>query len=110
MQSIVDVIEQRVSTRSYNNEPVEEKKRKQLIDFLGSNTKGPFGNDIRFELLDLMDIDRSEIKSLGTYGVIKNASLLIIGAVKNQEKAMEDYGYCMEKNILKATELGLGTC
>jgi hypothetical protein len=23
---------------------------------------------------------------------------------------MEDYGYCMEKNILKATSMGLGTC
>jgi len=110
MSSIVDIIEQRVSVRTYANKPVEEGKVNQLIGFLDSNVKGPFGNKVKFQLMDLTGIDKEEIKALGTYGIIRNAYLYIVGIVKKADKAMEDFGYCMEKNILKATELGLGTC
>jgi len=47
---------------------------------------------------------------LGTYGVIKNAQIFLAGSIKKGALAMEDYGYCKEKLILRATELGLGTC
>jgi len=110
MSSIVDIIEQRVSVRTYANKPVEEEKRNQLIEFLDSNLKGPFGNKVKFQLMNLTDADSEEVKALGTYGVIRNAYLYIVGIAKKADKAMEDFGYCMEKNILKATELGLGTC
>jgi hypothetical protein len=61
-------------------------------------------------LLNFNNMDMSELKSLGTYGVIKGARQFVVGAVVDQPKAMEDYGYSMEKNILTATSLGLGTC
>lgn len=109
-RSIIEVIKKRVSVRSYADTQVEETKRKQVVDYLNSNIKGPFGNDVRFLLLDLSEVERSDIKSLSTYGVIQNARLFIVGTVKNHPKAMEDFGYCMEKNILEATSLGLGTC
>jgi hypothetical protein len=51
-----------------------------------------------------------ELKNLTTYGVIKGARQFIVGTVEKQPMAMEDYGYCMEQNILKATSMGLGTC
>jgi hypothetical protein len=47
---------------------------------------------------------------MGTYGVIKGARLYILGAVSGGKGAMEDLGYCLEKIILGATALGLGTC
>jgi hypothetical protein len=50
------------------------------------------------------------LKNLTTYGVIKGTRQFIVGTAERQSKAMEDYGYCMERNILKATSLGLGTC
>jgi nitroreductase len=65
---------------------------------------------VRFELVDLPAKEQNEIKTLGTYGVIKGASMFIVGAVAKGDRAMEDYGYCMEKNILAATHLGLATC
>ncbi|HAR48734.1 MAG TPA: nitroreductase, partial [Smithella sp.] len=34
----------------------------------------------------------------------------IIGAVEKKHHNLEDFGYLMEKNILMATDLGLGTC
>ncbi len=84
--------------------------QQRLKDFLLTNVQGPFGNRVRFELFSLAGKEREEIKTLGTYGIIKGASTFIVGAVAKGDRAMEDYGYCMEKNILAATHLGLGTC
>ncbi len=108
--SIVETITIRRSCRTYSDRPVETDKLAQLKAFLEANTGAPFGSPIRFELLDFSDLDADELSPLGTYGVIRGARLYIIGAVGKQPKAMEDYGYCMEKNILKATTLDLGTC
>ena len=110
MESIVELIRKRISCRTYEVKIVEEEKVKQLSDFLSTNTRCPFGSTLRFQLLNLTEMERKEMKTLGTYGVIKGARLFIVGTVTRGDKAMEDYGYCMEKNILIATHLGLGTC
>ncbi len=108
--SIIETIKIRRSCRTYSDSPVETDKRAQLKAFLEANTGAPFGSPVRFELLDFNDLDADELRPLGTYGVIRGARLFIIGAVGKRPKAMEDYGYSMEKNILEATALGLGTC
>ncbi len=105
-----DSIKKRVSCRTYKNNPLTEIDQQRLKDFFLTNVQGPFGNRVRFELIELAGKERDEIKTLGTYGFIKGASLFIVGAVVKGDRAMEDYGYCMEKNILVATHLGLGTC
>jgi len=87
-----------------------ESDQQKLKGFLSKNVLGPFGNRVRFELIDLTGKEHEEIKTLGKYGFIKGASTFIVGAVTKGNLAMEDYGYCMEKNILVATHLGLGTC
>jgi len=71
---------------------------------------GPFGAKVRFCILKFDKMDEKEIKRLGTYGVIRGAKFFILGAVEERPRAMEDLGYTMEKIILKATSLGLGTC
>ena len=105
-----DSIKKRGSCRTYKNGPMKEDDQQKLRDFLFVNTRGPFGNRVRFELIDLAGKEIDEIKTLGTYGIIKGASMFIVGAVVKGNRAMEDFGYCMEKNILVATDLGLGTC
>jgi hypothetical protein len=105
-----DTIKRRVSCRSYRNVPIKEADRKKLVDFILTSVQGPFGNKVRFELIDLAGKERDEIKTLATYGMIKGASTFIVGAVTKGERAMEDYGYCMEKIVLMATHLELGTC
>ena len=105
-----DTIKKRVSCRTYKNDPIKERDQQKLRDFLLTNVRGLFGNLVRFELIDLAAKEREEIKTLATYGFIKGASLFIVGAVAKGDRSMEDYGYCMEKNILVATHLGLGTC
>jgi nitroreductase len=106
----IETIKKRISCRAYKNVPLKVSDQQPLRDFLLTHVRGPFGNRVRFELVDLAAKEREEIKTLGTYGVIKGASMFIVGAVAKGDRTMEDYGYCMEKNILAATHLGLGTC
>ena len=108
--STVETIRKRVSCRSFDGRPPDDRKKERLRAFFRENTRGPFGNALRFELIDLTEAERAELKSLGTYGVVKGAFLYIAGAVKKAARALEDYGYGMERNILYATALGLGTC
>ena len=105
-----DAIKKRISCRTYKNLPLKDDDHQKLNDFLLTNVRGPFGNRVRFQIIDLAAREQDEIKTLGTYGFIKGASVFIVGAVAKGDWAMEDYGYCMEKNILAATHLGLGTC
>ncbi len=108
--SIIDTIKIRRSCRTYRDGPIETDILAELKAFLEANTAAPFGSTVRFQLLDFNELEADELRPLGTYGVIKGAKLFIIGAVGKRPKAMEDYGYCMEKNVLEATALGLGTC
>ena len=108
--SPIETIKKRVSCRSFDGRPLDNNMKETLRIFFRENTRGPFGNPLRFELIDLSEAERAELKSLGTYGVIKGASLFIAGAVVKGARAMEDFGYGMERNILFATTLGLGTC
>ena len=110
MDSIIETIARRVSTRTFSDLPIGGQMRQRLADFLASNTSAPFDSQVRFQLIDLSESESAQTTNLATYGVIRGAKLFIVGAVERAEKAMQDYGYCMEKNVLLATSLGLGTC
>jgi len=109
--SVQDLIKTRTSCRSYIEKPIPIEKQTIINDFLHSNLKGPFHSNTRFKLVAATGNDCEELKKLGTYGFIKGATGFIVGAVdKHSEKNMEDYGYTMEKIILLATDMDLGTC
>ena len=107
---MIDVINRRVSVRTYSDHAIENEKKQKMLDHLDSVNKGPFANKVRFAMIDLTEAERNETKSLGTYGFISGAKLYVVSAVKGSPGAMEDLGYCFEKVILAATSLGLGTC
>lgn len=109
-QSITSVIRQRFSCRSYNDQLIEEEKKRIFMDFLAVNTAGPFGTPVRFVIETATEEDRQALKGLGTYGFIRGATGFIIGAVKRSPHNMEDFGYLMEQAVLFATDIGLGTC
>jgi nitroreductase len=110
MDAIIDVIKKRYSVRNYSSRPIEKDKAEQLEAYLKNNAQGPLGSRVRFELIDAMDYEPAELKKFGTYGFITGSRVYIAGVVKSNITAMEDFGYCMEKNVLFATGLGLGTC
>jgi nitroreductase len=107
---LTDIIRQRKSIRSYTSAPIEEEKKEALNNFLSANTTGPLGTKSRFIFITSSAQDKESLKGLITYGMIKNPTGFIIGVVENAPHNFEDFGYLMEKNILKATDLGLGTC
>lgn len=108
--TMIESIKIRRSCRTYSPKAIEPGKIAQLSQFLAENVETPFGNTPRFLLLDFNEAERGELKNLTTYGVIQGTRQFIVGAVEKQPRAMEDYGYAMERNILQVTSLGLGTC
>jgi hypothetical protein len=111
MEKGLDAIRQRISVRSYAEQQLEPGLRKKLEELcLKYENGGQFGTAVRFRLFDLEPLSSSDLRKMGTYGVIKGARHYILGAVRNENGAMEDLGYCLENIILEATALGLGTC
>lgn len=110
MESVLDTIKKRHSVRHYAEREIEKDTLQIIKRYLDENRKGPFGGEVRFDIVDATDYEQAELKNLGTYGMIKGARVYIAGVVKKGERAMEDFGYCMEKNVLMLTELGVATC
>jgi nitroreductase len=108
--TIIETIRARRSCRTYDGHSLDQGSIDELNAFLESNREGPFGGGVLFKLLALDDLAAEALKTVGTYGVIKEARYFLLGAVGLRPLAMEDFGYCMEKNILKATAMGIGTC
>jgi hypothetical protein len=107
---VTEIIRQRFSCRNYGPQPVEEKDRRALEQFMAARTAGPLGSALRFQLLAATEEDRNSLKGLGTYGFIRNETGFLAGAAVRSKKYLEDYGYALEEIILLATDLGLGTC
>jgi hypothetical protein len=109
-QPITQIIAQRHSCRTYADRLLAAPVQQTLKDFLAANEAGPLGSTARFELAAATEQDRNSLRGLGTYGFIKGATGFIVGAARPGAKNLEDYGYLMERAILHATDLGLGTC
>jgi nitroreductase len=105
MGSIIDTIQSRTSWRTYSREKLSTEDRAKITTYIKQDQKTPFGSKPRFTL-----IDYAANEQLGTYGFIKDAQHFIAGATKTAPMNNEDYGYALEKIILYATDLGLGTC
>ncbi len=111
MRNIMEIIKKRESVRTYDeNRPIEGEILAQLKEIIQGKQVGPMNNKIRFRLLDMGKVSGQELRKLGTYGIIKGARFFLLGAVEDKEGSLEDYGYCLEKLVLQATALGLGTC
>lgn len=110
MTPVSAIIRRRFSCRSYDNKPLDDDLLRTFRQAVEASAPGLFGNAPRFVLLEMDELPRDVWKKLGTYGVIQNARLYLAGMIRPAPMATVDYGYCKEKLILKATELGLGTC
>lgn len=110
MTSISETIRKRYSCRSYSDDPIDDSLLAAFRQAVSAPHTGPFGNKPRFVLIAMDALPAAEWKKLSTYGVIKNARLYLTGMIIPAPMAPEDYGYCKEKLILTASELGLNTC
>lgn len=109
-QRVIDLIQQRISCRTYTKERIAADERQQLAGFLLTLQAGPLGTPTRFSFVAATEQDSSALRGLGTYGTIRNPAGFLVGAVGGSVKNLEDYGYRLEEAILFATDLGLATC
>jgi nitroreductase len=109
-QSAVDLIQRRSSHRSYDGKGLDEQRAQALREAAARVRTGPFGSPVRIELVRLEQIGSRQLRSWGTYGIVKGATCFLVGATRNTDTARADCGYAFEHAVLKATELGLGSC
>lgn len=111
IQSITDIIRSRYSCRGYQNRPVSQNILDELLDFIHQNSTGFLGTKSRVQFGQVQS-GLSILRSLNTYGFIKGTDeFLVCAATKiDDQLQQEEFGYVVEKIILKATELGLATC
>jgi nitroreductase len=107
---ITDIIKSRRSVRTYKSEKLSDEMKNKLINY-AREIKGPFESKVRLELIDDADISQKSNGKIGTYGVIKGAKAYIAAVTDKEGKNnLEQLGYELEKLILFATSLNLGTC
>ncbi|MCG8572745.1 MAG: nitroreductase family protein [Spirochaetes bacterium] len=103
-------IEKRISVRNFLKKELDQETKADLKLFLKTIQQGPLGSSLRLELLESDILKDNGLKKLGTYGTITGTRDFLAGAVKQSQFDLEDFGYAMEKAILYATTLDLGTC
>ena len=107
---VSELIHKRYSCRTYKEQALSPSDITQLQAFSDKCQTGRFGSDLRFKIAAASEEDSTSLKNLGTYGFIKNPTGFVIGAITDQPLSLEDIGYQMELIILRATDLGIGTC
>lgn len=106
-QPAVQIIQTRRSCRSYDGRPLSEADRAELEARLAGCLQNPFGAEVRLELLESGKLAG---RKLGTYGVIRAATLYIAGIAKQSPLDEEGLGFSLERAVLEAWDMGLGTC
>jgi hypothetical protein len=107
---VTELMARRISCRRYAETPIDQETRDRLARFVASPPAGPFGTPVRFELIAADQQDGNSLRGLGTYGFVKGATGFLAGGGGPGPKNLEDFGYLMERAVLYATDLGLGTC
>ncbi|MBY9011417.1 MAG: nitroreductase family protein [Candidatus Lokiarchaeota archaeon] len=113
-KSVIEIIKERTSWRTFLNKAIDSNVRQDLEHILElNNFESPFksqGGNPRFQLISIPDFNPEENIKIGTYGFIKGAQEFIAGATDKAEYDLENYGYIFEAIILAVTDLNLGTC
>ena len=106
---VTELIRMRSSWRTYDALPLETRVRVELEAACATLDRGLFGEALAMRLVDLTESAPVGAK-LGDYGTLKKVRYFLGGVIGEGPLAYESYGYRMEQLVLRATDLGLGTC
>lgn len=106
--SWIQSIRDRISVRTYEDKSIDQELMYKLNTFINEINKD-VKEKMRFQIITNSETNPQESIKLGTYGVIKGTNTFIAGIVKQNGHEIE-LGYQLEKFVLYATSLGLGTC
>lgn len=102
---MMELMKQRHSVRQYLDAPIEYEKR-QVLDALVSEMNQEYGLHIQI-CYDEPTCFQSLMAHYGKFSGVKNYIALVGMKTSNLDEML---GYCGEKLVLKAQELGLNTC
>lgn len=104
--NIIEAIKERRSVRTYNGEPLSEVMKSELLKAVAAATS-PFDGSVTIRL---KEFDLKNGFKPSTYGMIKGANdFFMLGIADGDESALTA-GFKFEQVVLKAWQLGLGTC
>ncbi len=106
---VAELVRARRSVRTYTGGPIDPETMAKLLDACASLDRGVFGEPARFTVVE-KPFGKDRPVALGDYGLQKNPRYFFVGAIRKGDRARESWGYLLEHLVLKATELGLGTC
>ena len=108
---VLTAIRQRVSVRSYGDQPADPALLERLLA-LASTVDHLTDVSPRIALASGVERTQRILTTIiGSYGLVQNPPHLLVGVLP-QESALArlDLGYVLEQIILEATRAGLGTC
>jgi hypothetical protein len=105
--NIIEIIKKRKSCRTFNHVALKHADKIELESFIIENSKGLENEVLNFRIIEKSDADR-QMKL--DYGLIKGHNTYILGTSLSTVASRVNYGYLMEKAVLKATEMNLSTC
>lgn len=103
---ILEAIRERRSVRNFDGNSLSENNRKILMDLVEHSTS-PFGGNVTIRL---KRFDMKEGYKPRTYGMIKGATDFFMLGIGDDEASSLTAGFRFEQVVLKAWQLGLGTC
>lgn len=107
---VVELVRARRSCRSFAAVAPEPRLLAGLEAF-AAGVAVPFGSGPRFGVIDNEIVRAGNLFSAGSYGMIKGARFYLAVLVRRSEpRRWEDAGFAMEAAVLRATDLGLGSC
>jgi nitroreductase len=104
---IIEIIKKRKSCRTFSHVALKPEDKKNLESFIIENSKGFENEVVNFRIIEKNNYDK-QMKL--DYGMIKGHNTYILGTAKSTTASRVNYGYLMEKVVLKATEMNLSTC
>jgi nitroreductase len=105
-QPFEEIVRRRYSVRTYIKKALPVEVREQIVAYAGT-LGSPFPAKPSFTLVET-ELEPNGRK-LGTYGMIKGASVFVASTVPNVPFAVEALGYEFEQLILFITSLNLGS-
>ena len=105
--NIIEIIQKRKSCRTYNPVPLHRADQKILEDYI-REIQGLPGEELPELCIIGEKADDKKMKL--NYGMIRGHNTYLLGTVKSSAGSRVNYGYLVEKVVLKATETGISTC
>ena len=104
--NIIDAMKERRSVRTFDGSGLSPERIAELEAVI-AESNSPFGGNVSIKL---KKFDIKEGYKPSTYGMIKGAEDFFLLGIGSDEASALSAGYRFEQVVLKAWELGLGTC